>query len=52
MVGAYFPNVPSIESEALRGAHVAIVVPASYTAAPPGQGGSGGAETECPAPAG
>jgi anionic cell wall polymer biosynthesis LytR-Cps2A-Psr (LCP) family protein len=52
VVSSYFPNLPSIESEALRGAHVAIVVPASYSPAPPGQEGSGGAKAECPAPAG
>ena len=51
VVGAYFPSLPLIESETLRGAHVAIVVPASSVPAPPDEGGSEG-PTECPAAAG
>jgi anionic cell wall polymer biosynthesis LytR-Cps2A-Psr (LCP) family protein len=52
VVGAYFPNLPQIESGSLRGAHAAIVVPASYVPAPPEQGGAGGADAECPTPVG
>lgn len=49
VVGAYFPSLPLIESDALRGAHVAIVVPASSVPPPPDQGGTDGSKTECPA---
>jgi anionic cell wall polymer biosynthesis LytR-Cps2A-Psr (LCP) family protein len=52
VVSSYLPNLPLIESDVLRGAHVAIVVPASYVPSPPDQGGAGGSEAECPPSAG
>ena len=48
VVAAYFPDVPLVASDELRGAQVAIVVPASYTPVTPGDGGSEGSN-ECPA---
>ena len=48
VVAAYFPDVPLVPSEELRGAQVAIVVPASYTSATPGEGASEGSGA-CPA---
>jgi anionic cell wall polymer biosynthesis LytR-Cps2A-Psr (LCP) family protein len=51
VVGAYFPSLSLIESETLRGAHVAIVVPASSVPAPPDEGGPE-EPTACPAAAG
>jgi anionic cell wall polymer biosynthesis LytR-Cps2A-Psr (LCP) family protein len=47
VVSAYFPGLRVIESEHLRGAHVAIVVTASYAPVPPG-GASGAPPSECP----
>lgn len=51
VVGAYFPSLPLIESAAIRGTRVAIVVSASSDSAPPDQG-SGGSKPECPPSAG
>lgn len=47
VVSAYFPELRVIESEHLRGAHVAIVVTVSYAPVPPG-GSSGAPPSECP----
>jgi anionic cell wall polymer biosynthesis LytR-Cps2A-Psr (LCP) family protein len=47
VVSAYFPGLRVIESEHLRGAHVAIVVTAAYATVPAG-GGSGAPPTTCP----
>lgn len=48
VVGAYFPDLPLVESADLRGAQVAIVVPSSYTLVRPGQGVQDGGSTGCP----
>jgi LCP family protein required for cell wall assembly len=42
VVSAYFPNLRVVESTELRGPHVAVVVPATYTPAPPGAGSTAG----------
>jgi anionic cell wall polymer biosynthesis LytR-Cps2A-Psr (LCP) family protein len=48
VVAAYFPDLPVIESSALRGAHVAVVLDTSYRFVPP-SGGSPTAESDpCP----
>lgn len=48
VVAAYFPDLRQVESTELRGAQVAVVIPASYTLVSPGQGGGSG-EQGCPA---
>jgi len=51
VVSTYFPGVKLVPSAKLHGAQVAIVIPASYTPAPPGSGSTGGSSTsQCPSP--
>ncbi|MGI8615784.1 MAG: LCP family protein [Actinomycetota bacterium] len=49
VVAAYFPDLELVASEDLRGAHVAIVVPSTYSLVRPGEGGGSGGAKECPA---
>ena len=49
VVAAYFPDLPVIASDSLRGAQVAIVVPSSFRMPASGQGGGGGTDAGCPA---
>jgi anionic cell wall polymer biosynthesis LytR-Cps2A-Psr (LCP) family protein len=48
VVAAYFPGLPLVASPDLRGAQVAVVVPASYTLVRPGQGGQDDGSSGCP----
>lgn len=49
VVGAYLPTVPVRESAALRGARVAVIVPAGFDPSPPAAGGGAPPASECPA---
>lgn len=49
VVSKYFPGLQVIEDKSLPES-VAILVPAGYHPAVPGQGGSGGAASQCPNP--
>jgi len=45
VVAAYLPDLRLVTSGDLRGAHVAVVIPSSYTLVRPGQGGG---SSDCP----
>jgi anionic cell wall polymer biosynthesis LytR-Cps2A-Psr (LCP) family protein len=49
VVSAYFPGLPIVESSELRGAHVAVVIPASYVPVVPGNEENDGDAARCPA---
>lgn len=48
VVAAYFPDLPLIESSELRGAQVAIIVPASYDFVAPGEAAIAPQDADCP----
>jgi anionic cell wall polymer biosynthesis LytR-Cps2A-Psr (LCP) family protein len=51
VVAAYLPDLPLVASTDLRGAQVAVVVPASYEFVPPGDGPTAPGAAECPSSA-
>jgi hypothetical protein len=49
VVSAYLPGARLLESDELRGAPVAVMVPAGYDPTPPEQGGGKPTANDCPA---